>query len=62
MALKVITADEANALWSLGVPLWFYTDSVGEWRWCANCGMKPFWDEWLAAVATSNPQLAVEVE
>lgn len=64
MRLKEITAEEADALWELGMRIQFYTDSVGAWRTCENYPIitKPFWKSWAVAMATSNPRLAVEVE
>ena len=62
MKRKEIDADAANTLWALGVDVWFYTDSVGEWKECKNNGMIPFWHRWVEAVVDSNPKLAVEIE
>ena len=63
MNLKEIDADAADTLWALGVDIWFKSNAY-DWKKEYNSfpTMKPFWKQWVYALPTSNPQLAVEVE
>lgn len=60
--LRYVTPEEADALWGLGVTIWFKT-SFNDWRpEYADPHIKPFWKQWVMSLPTSNPELAVEVE
>jgi len=64
MALKEITVDEADALWELGVSIWFKT-RLYDWNvepYAEANACNRFWKRWATVVAKNYPQLAVEVE
>ena len=60
--LKVISAEEADVLWEMGIPIW-YKSTMYDWREEPyDPSMKPFWVRWVEFLPTSSPQIAVEVE